>query len=428
MNHLTRRRQFLKQSAALALLGIGAGPELDSAAHAAEPPAGITIAPKPLNKSHPAISRQSLENYLSRAITEHDLLLNRGNFDDNLRMLKAVGAKFIGRSLCLWGNEGKLPGNLELARKRAQDVHRAAPDMILQGTIFEIVTTEVGQVPVPAWAFEAFGLPVTKRNFQYEAMLFPDGLRKNHWFDGGSVPDITRPETKLYFYFLGASFIGAGCEAIHLGQIEWISQNDPGLDHYAMVLEKLRSHAVRHARRKMVLFDAHVPSGGLVRNGQLLLDFHSMPLRLVEVSDQPESVRLQLGHADSLYGRSKGGTTYSGWSCEHLPYLIEFDNWGLSPRPGQPGQRWFLWGYDEIYWFARQSDKARADFLAYADQWIRDNDPAGYLQMPGSRILAAPIHGKSWYYANRPSQAVPDGWGDEDVIRKIWGKSDRMKK
>ena len=366
------------------------------------------------------ISRPTLENFLSRAITQQDLLLGRGNFNDNLRMLRTVGAKFIGRSLCLWGWESKLLDNLVIAKQRALVVHRVDPDIILQACIFEIVTKEMEQVPVPSWAFEAFGMTVAKRNFRYEDMLFADGHAKNQWGAGASVPDISRPETQLLFYFLGVSFIDAGCEAIHLGQVEWIGRNDHDLNCYAKVLGKLRDYAVLHARRKMVLFDAHVPSGGLVRDGRLLLDFHSFPSRLVEVVDQPGAVRLQLGYADSLYGRSKGGRTFSGWSCEHLPYLVELDNFGLAPHPGQPHQGIYVWGYDEMYWFARQSAETRADFLAYADRWIRQHDTAGHLQMPGSRILAMPLHGEAWYYANRRSQVVPGGWGDEDVIRKIW--------
>ena len=51
-------------------------------------------------------------------------------------------------------------------------------------------------------------------------MLYPDGKRKNHWRAGQSVPDVSRPETKLWFYFLAASYIDLGCEAIHFGQAE----------------------------------------------------------------------------------------------------------------------------------------------------------------------------------------------------------------
>jgi hypothetical protein len=42
----------------------------------------------------------------------------------------------------------------------------------------------------------------------------------------------------------------------------------------------IRAYAGKHARRRIVLCNAHVPSGGIVRNGQLLLDFHAFPLRI----------------------------------------------------------------------------------------------------------------------------------------------------
>ncbi len=30
-----------------------------------------------------------------------------------------------------------------------------------------------------------------------------------------------------------------------------------------------------------------------------------------------------------------GGITASGWSCNQLPYLVEFDNFGISRNPGK---------------------------------------------------------------------------------------------
>jgi hypothetical protein len=368
------------------------------------------------------ISREMLENYLSRAITMEGLLNGHGDLEDNSRMLKEIGAKFIGRALCLWGGEGNLLANLERAKRDLPRVHEADPDMILQACIFEIVTTGVDHVPVPEWALKGLGLPAEKRNFRYADMLYPDGRFVDHWRRGQSVPDVSRPETRLWFYFLGASFIEAGCEAIHLGQTELMNKNDPRLDHYSQVLGLIRAHAAARARRHMVLCDSHVPSGGLVRDGVLLMDFHSFPLRIKETPDKPQEAILEVGFSDGLYGRSKGGMTPSGWKCDHLPYLVEIDNWGVSARPGQAkaGGIW-IWGYDEISWFAHQSKEYRAGWLRYARDWVRRTDPAAYLQMPGSRTLAAPVEGKRWYHANRPSPAVPGGFGDEDAIRSIWG-------
>jgi hypothetical protein len=232
---------------------------------------------------------------------------------------------------------------------------------------------------------------------------------------------VSRPETKLWFYFLAASFIDAGFEAIHFGQTELMNGNDRSLEHYSQLLALIRSYAAKHARRHMVLCDSHVPSGGLLRQGRLLMDFHSFPLRIMEVPDKPQEAILKVGFSDSIYGRSKGGLTPSGWKCEHLPYLVEIDNWGVSKQPGKAkaGGIW-VWGYDEITWFAHQSRQYRGEWLRYAWDWVRRTDPNGYLQMPGSRTLASPLDRKRWYYANTPSPVVPDGLGDEEAIRAIW--------
>ena len=260
-----------------------------------------------------------------------------------------------------------------------------------------------------------------KRNFRYADMLYPDGKRANQWGRNASVPDVSRPETKLWFYFLAASYIDLGIEAIHFGQTELMNGNDRALDHYAQVLGLIRGYAREHARRHMLLCDSHVPSGGLVRQGQLLMDFHSFPLRIMEVPDRPQEAVLKVGFSDGIYNRSKGGMTPSGWKCEHLPYLVEIDNWGASRQPGQPkmGGIW-VWGYDEITWFAHQSREYRKDWLRYAWNWVRQTDPNGHLQMPGSRTVRSPRDRMRWYFANRSGQAVPEGAGDEDAIREIW--------
>jgi hypothetical protein len=200
-----------------------------------------------------------------------------------------------------------------------------------------------------------------------------------------------------------------------------MNKNDPQLDHYSQVLTLIRAYAAKHARRHMMIFDSHVPSGGLVREGQLLMDFHSFPLRIMEVPDKPQEAILKVGFSDGIYGRSKGGMTFSGWKCEHLPYLVEIDNWGASRTPGQAkaGGIW-IWGYDEITWFAHQSQTYRSNWLRYAWDWVRKTDANGYLQMPGSRTLRSPLDNLRWYYANKSSAAVPDGLGDEEAIKVIW--------
>jgi hypothetical protein len=371
------------------------------------------------------ISREVLDDYLSRSISMEGLLNGRGDLNDNIRMLSQTGAKYIGRSICLWGGEANLLQNFERARLQLPQVHAADSEMILEACIFEIVTTEVEQVSVPDWAFIALDLLVEKRNFRYDAILYPLAQRKRSWGKGGGVPDVSQTETQLWFYFLAASYIDLGFEGIHWGQMEIMNHNDPHLDHYARVFALVRAYAEKHARRGMVLCNAHVPSGGLVREGQLLLDFHAFPLRVKEVPDHPQDAILQVGYLDSIFLRSKGGRTYSGWNCANLPYLAELDNYGVSRHPGQAGQgNDWVWGYDEISWFANQSKQYRSEWLRYAWNWVRKTDQAGFLQMPGSRTETSPLDHRRWYFANAPSPAVPDGLDDEEVIRAIW-KGDR---
>ena len=85
------------------------------------------------------------------------------------------------------------------------------------------------------------------------------------------------------------------------------------------------------------------------------------------------------------------------------------------------GRHQWVWGYDEISWFAAQDQQYRSDWLNYAWNWIRTNDSCGYLEMPGSRMISTgPTGERGWYFANDPGPAVPQGKGDEESIRAIW--------
>ncbi len=367
-----------------------------------------------------SISRKVLDNYLSRAVTYSELLHGVGDPADNIRFLTNTQTKFAGRAIYRWGGEAALPDLLARAEPIARQVHAADPQMILQAACFEIVTTQVNKVPVPEWLWGEFDRPVESRNFQYEAMIYPDGHRQNHWGRGASVPDMSQPETRLWFLYLAAVYVNLGVEAIHFGQVEIMDDRDPDHIHWRDLMQRVRSYASRHARRHMVLCDAHVPSGGLVHDGRLLFDFHSFPLRIEEVPDKPLQGVLQVGYLDSLFGRSKGGTTPSGWACEHLPFLVELDNFEPSGREGQNMGGHWIWGYDEISWFAHLPQQQRNDWLRYAWRWIREHDSNGWLQMPGSRTLCAPIGDCHWYFANTRSATTPTGFSQEETIKSIW--------
>jgi hypothetical protein len=375
------------------------------------------------------ISRPVLENYLSRSVSftellHHDLAAGRDDQGedprDDLRFILNTKAKFVGRSLMLWGHENNLPIFLKNAEPFAAAIHQADPEIILQAAEFEIVTTNIENIHVPESVLREFGQPVIDRTFRYQDMLYADGHFVDHWGHGASVPDMSRVETRLWFYFLATRYLDIGIEAIHFGQVGLMDNHDPGHAGWLDLLGRVRTYAHQHARRHLVLCDAHTPTGGYVENGHLLFDVHAFPLRITGVADHPYQGILQVGYADSIFQRSKGGITPSGWSCEHLPYLVEFDNFG-SHNPGQPSRSPYIWGWDEITWFALMPEADRNAWLRYAWNWVKTTDPVGHLEMPGSRILSPGKHqGPHWYWANTRSAACPNGFNTEETIRQIW--------
>ena len=377
------------------------------------------------------ISRQVLENYLEKAITMVYLLIPHNPegkrpypyHEDDIRMVQHIGAKFIGRAIYRWGGESLLNQTTfwETARSIINQLHRYDGEMIFQACLFEIVTEEVNQVPVPAWVFKDYGLPVETRNFSYKAMLNRQGKLVDHWRTGSSVPDISERETQLWFYFLAGSYINTGCEALHLGQIELIGMNDPDKNAWENVINKIRAYAKKHARRHWVLLDAHVPYGGMVKVNKSLLDFNSFPLRIKEIPEKPYEGKLQVNYLDGIYTKSKGGITPSGWKSDHLPYLVEFDNFGRDKNTNVADTTThFAWGWDEISWLSLQPENYRNQWLQYAYHWIKQTDANGHLEMPGNRMITCSNESQGSYRANTKSAACPIGYSQEETIKTLW--------
>jgi len=376
------------------------------------------------------ISREVLENYMDRSVTMAYFLVTgkaEGNREylyreDDIRLIRNIGAKFIGRAIYRWNGEDRLndPSFWADAKVLIDRVHAFDPDVIFQGCLFETISRRVDSVKIPAWVFAEFGLPAEDRTFSYEAMLNKDGKLVNHW-GRSSVPDVTRLETQLWFYYLAGSYINLGCEALHLGQVRLIGMADPDLKEWSGLLARIRAHAKIHARRHMVLLDAHVPTWGMIVDGVSLLDFNSFPQRIKEVPEKPYEAVLEVGHLDAIFKKSKGCISPSGWRCESLPYLVEFDNYGRSRSPNVANlNSHFVWGWDEISWLSLQDEEYRNQWLEYAYNWIKETDPNGHLQMPMSRMISCPNDTFGSYRANTRSPNCPIGYSQEETIKKIW--------
>ena len=361
------------------------------------------------------ISRNVLENYLARSSTFGSLL--HLTLEDDLRMIKNTGVKFAGRAIWMWGGESKIDELVRVGEPFAKKVHAIDPDIILQGAIFEIVSKDVESVKIPPEVFKAFEVPQKVRYFDYEAMLYPFGHRHNHWSKGSSVPDMSRLETRMWFFYVAKRWIDMGIEAIHFGQVEIMDDWDRSHRHWRDMMKKIRDYAKKNARRHMVLTDAHVPSGGIVHKGKLMFDLHSFPSRPKSVKGQPYKAILEKGFSDSIYGRSKGGITPSGWKCESLPYIVEIDNFGVSKHPGEfrEDDKIHVWGWDEINWFIKQPEDYRNEWLKYAYEWVRKTDKNGYFQLPLRRF--------EHYSA---SMMTKKGMRQEDTIKGIWENADSL--
>ncbi|MBD3175090.1 MAG: hypothetical protein GF320_07910 [Armatimonadia bacterium] len=395
---------------------------------------------------HGEISQVVLENYLSRSL-EYLGLCSEGSsgpapcLDDTLAMIQDIEPKFIGRAAYAWDCPVDDEVHYRLAAENAARVHAIDPEIILQACVFETAYSNrapeaeerlerdfspggVEDIPIPAWVFEEYGMEPEDRSFRYEDMIYADGHMRNMWVPGGSVPDITTREAQLWFFYRAVRYIDAGYEAVHFGQAQIMARDDPEFAVWDDLLGRVRRYASGHARRGYVLCDAHLSvdrrSFGAKVGDRLLWDFIGFPLRPAE-GEQPLEGRLEVGYLDSLYGKAPGGIHPSGWACDTVPQLYEFDNChsGLTDAGSV-----FIWGADESTWLANLPMEERHEFLEYAYEWIWTHSPHGYLQMPGRRPAFVPVTDPSrWMYICNPAtETCPKGFGDAGAMARIWSQ------
>ena len=351
--------------------------------------------------------------------------------------------RFAGRVSCFWYTPESMAQEqayFDSTRRVIAELRALNPRAVVQGAIFEIVYAHIDNLPVPNRVRAEFGedtIATPTLNFRLADMVYPgyfspvDSIHYR-WDDrppgqAPGTPDMSRTEAQMWFYYRAQRQIDAGCEALHFGQVSMMDHRDPGHHGWWSMLTRVRAYA-RTRNRGFVLCDAHThgeyydpipaqPVPDSVR--QLLFDFHSFPIRPAEsdtLRNGTHEARLVMGSPtdsqSSILGQSKGGLAPGGWPCRHLPALVEFDNCGTTKAPNRPSTRPWVWGLDEISWFATRSPAYRDQWLVYADAYVRQYDPNAYFQMPGARGIEALFSPKKEYRA--------DADGQGDVIRAIW--------
>lgn len=164
------------------------------------------------------------------------------------------------------------------AAMAASKIHQEDPEIILQAGLFEIVDAEVERILIPEWVLKEFELPVSERVYRYTDMLYRNGSYIDFYGEGVSIPDISRIETGMWFFHRACRYIDNGYEAVHFGIADVVSMEDPDHHYFSDLLDRIRAYAHSHARRRMVLCDAHHTTGWVL-DGKTVFDFLSYPLR-----------------------------------------------------------------------------------------------------------------------------------------------------
>ncbi|MDD3410480.1 MAG: hypothetical protein PHY12_06690 [Eubacteriales bacterium] len=390
-----------------------------------------------------SMSREVLESYLSRAVTAAGLI-DSETLEDDLRAIRELGVKFLGRASGIWYMTEDDEEHFAKSKALADRVHAQDPEIILQSCVFEIVVQRMEEVEIPAYVFEAFGLPAEKRCFRLEDALFPEkpwGFVDREARDAakfGGIPDLNRDEARMWFYYRATRYIDCGYEALHMGQIHLYTANDRGMKKTYELFDLIRQYAAQHARRHKVLMDAH--THGVSVNGKLLFDYHAMPFTRAALPQKPGRQLVLVRE-----GFSEGGENPNGFSGDVMPYLMEYDNWGgrVVDRPEcltreELAQRdW--WGFDQIGWFANQTEEERNHFLEYTYRWTQVNNVNAYFEAPLRRMLSdaavtrerADTHKldvQHCYQINNPSAACPLGFGQEKALKACWDEGGRLRR
>jgi hypothetical protein len=118
---------------------------------------------------------------------------------------------------------------------------------------------------------------------------------------------------------------------------------------------------------------------------------------------------------------SKPGRHPQGWLCSHCPVLLEFDNSTSDDKNGCGGNTTgdnTYYGWDDITWFASQTQGNRDAIMKYLYYRVKCIDPYAHVQMPGRRVLSKP---------KKPlesgSQYRIEQFGQKETLHNLWNNS-----
>ena len=448
-----------------------------------------------------SISRSTLNKYLERSASlcgsvggvSVDPSYLSQDFAEDLEMIQNLEPKFITKVAGSWWAGLDNEGEFERAKDIACQMHTVDPYVILQASILENIDENLGnwEIEVPLYVLEKFNQPIPepdeKRYFEVSKMAYDDwnSFGNHRWPHGcelndltGYVPDISKVETRMWFYYRATKYIEAGYESISFGDIKITNDADPFNLYWWDLLSNVREYAANGisgndslsgARRGIVLLSAgysglHCNKNDLdlndapyLLNGNLsnpqqtdqllfdLLDTYLMPDEEFKVQnvnsifDNYDRTCILNRSLCALYTNAFGGNTPLSWGWSYseshpIPYIVEFDLGGNANEEVQglktdeeydltnkTSLDFLTWGWGgESIWFQVQSEHYRNYILQYMYYRVHELDQNAFCVIPfrryGGYIGSDPWPGTLWRANN--------GYGNqENVIKWIWNTS-----
>lgn len=346
-------------------------------------------------------------------------------------------ASFILRAANTWGNHLDLQPGTPFYQGMKQIVIdiNAAYDCaglrrpVIQGTIFENIDDAVSGVPIPADVINAFKTTVGFDNAYY---LDGSGLPKVINFNPSRLrkiptsvpwpnsPDITRIESKMWFYYLSKMYIDFGYKSIHLGQMTNWAEYDPSYIHTTIILNKIRAYA-QSKNTFVLLSEENKKAAKFPGTNTFMYDFDSRPLFPREISNPSVCGEYNCTNTPTNYlpgtpcsnetfpavidqcimtgaGNSSGISPLSGCSLPFQPFSTYFDfGKGMfdDTHPPSAGCNGFhgVWGWDDARWFAEGISSQNCRVF-----WMQDAICRMRQYYNGFGFVAAP----GILYTNRP--------------------------
>ena len=270
------------------------------------------------------MSEEVLHNYLSRAITQTEFLSGPetstdgvyGTEDDE-RMLLNDRCQIHRAVRCTqWRHkegyfiERCLVCGCQSAGSRGCTSSGSRPDFP-GGYVRDRFLPGSTTFPSPSGCSEAFGKEPEERNFRFDDIRDEGGLYLGQWGENTCVPDMSREEAQMWFYFMAVKYMEAGIEAFHCGQVRLMASmgdSDNGYAGYRNLLSKIREAAkTKAARGNGYAWTPTWPTAVSWSTAGTLFDFVSFPLRPKEIVGEPIKAKLEKGYLDSVIGYTQGG-------------------------------------------------------------------------------------------------------------------------